>query len=177
METIIIKLENILMATAVLCMVIIMFIVSYDAFSRYIMGAPLSWSSELVSNYLMIMVTYCALATTFRTGDHISIDLVTLLLPKSVQAYLEVLCNILAIGAFGLIAACFIEDAAAAYSKQEFFAGYIMWPVWLSYLPIAIGSAVLVLRVLRRIYILCRFGLPEETKGAHDLLLVKGGVQ
>jgi TRAP-type C4-dicarboxylate transport system permease small subunit len=141
-------LENAAMAVAIVCVVVIMLVVSADAISRYAFNAPLPVTFELVTYYLLIAAIYLAMSATFRRGDHINIDLIQNHLPAGVRRWADIVSSLLAAFVFTLVAYGALTHAIEAYVRKEFMPGYIIWPVWLSYLPIPIGAAVLVLRLL-----------------------------
>jgi TRAP-type C4-dicarboxylate transport system permease small subunit len=148
METLIRRLEQMGMFIACLCVVAIMLVVCFDAAGRYLFGAPLPWSFDLVSNYLMVTASYLALASTFRHGDHINIDVLHAKLPGRLRAWVEAICSVLAAVVFAGIVYGTARQTIEAFVQKEFYPGYIMWPAWLSYLPIPLGCALLVLRLV-----------------------------
>jgi TRAP-type C4-dicarboxylate transport system permease small subunit len=146
------------MALAGTCVAAIMLVVVYDAIGRYLFGTPLQWAFDVVSNFLMVGAAYLALSGTFQRGDHISINLLHSKLPLRWRARVDIVCSLLAVLLFGAIAWGTGEHALEAYLGKEFFPGVVMWPVWLSFLPIPIGCAMLVLRLLHHCATLLRLG-------------------
>lgn len=145
MKTIILGLERVLMALAILSIAAIMLFVATDAISRYLFNAPLSFSFELVSYYLIVIATYFMISATLRHGDHISITLFRNVLPRRAQAFVDVLWSVLAGIAFILMAYATWHNVAGAWAGNNFIPGVISWPVWLAQLPILIGTISLVL--------------------------------
>lgn len=152
------RLEQLTMAVAVGCVVLLMLVVSADAVGRYVFASPLPWAFELISYYLLIVVTYGALSSTFQRGDHIHLDLIKRLFPKRLSAWLEVVYSLLAAVVFSLIAYGAWHELVESYLAKEFLPGYIIWPAWLAYLPIVIGAALLVMRLLHHSWMLARLG-------------------
>jgi TRAP-type C4-dicarboxylate transport system permease small subunit len=146
------------MAVAAVCVAAIMLVVVYDAIGRYLFGAPLQWAFDLVSNFLMVGAAYLALSGTFQRGDHISINLLHSKLPPRWRAGVDIVCSLLAVALFGAITYGTGLHVVEAWQGREFFPGVVMWPVWLSYLPIPIGTAMLVLRLLHHCVTLARQG-------------------
>jgi TRAP-type C4-dicarboxylate transport system permease small subunit len=70
----------------------------------------------------------------------------------------DIVCSLLAAVLFAAIAYGTGAHAVEAYRGKEFLPGVVMWPVWLSYLPIPIGAAMLVLRLLHHCVTLARQG-------------------
>ena len=141
-------LERFGLAIAVICVATIMFIVSYDAVSRYALNAPLPWASELITYYLMIAATYFAVSATFQQGDHINIDLFRGMMPRRLRAQLDVVWSLLAAVIFSIITYGISSEMLHSWQRSEFLPGYITWPAWLSYLPIATGFLLVTLRLV-----------------------------
>lgn len=158
MELLISRLEKAAIFIAVVCLVLIMFIVSSDAVLRYAMNAPIPWAFEIVTYYLIIISVYFTLSPAFRSGDHINIGLIRSLMSMRVRAWLDFLCSALALVVFVFIAYGALHHSSVALSRNEFLPGYTMWPAWLSHLPVAIGAFLLVLRLAHHCYTLVRLG-------------------
>jgi|GEM_PF-1937534 len=162
-------LEQIAMALAVLCIVAIMVIVSYDAVSRYVLHAPLPWAFELVTYYLMVAAVYGAISSTFTHGDHVSITFIQEKIPPRPRAVIGAICAILAAIVFAVILYGSWHNMAEAYVRQEFLPGYIVWPAWLSQLPVPLGCALMTLRLLCHAWLLLRDGRDETVATFHDI--------
>lgn len=154
LKFIILRFERILMALAILSIVAIMVFVATDAISRYLFNSPLSWSFELVSYYLVVIATYFMISATLRHGDHISIAVVRNLLPRRGRAFVDILWSILAGVVFVLMAYAAMNNMGRAWVGNNFFPGIIPWPVWLTQLPIFIGTLSLVLSLALNIVII-----------------------
>jgi TRAP-type C4-dicarboxylate transport system permease small subunit len=151
-------LEQGAMAVAVVCVASIMLVVSVDAIGRYLFKAPLPVTFELVTFYLLITAVYMALAATYRQGDHINIDLLLARMSPRWRAGFDIVCSLLAAAVFALIAYGTLQHTIDAYRGREFIPGIIVWPMWLSYLPIPLGAALLVARLLHHSATLARQG-------------------
>lgn len=147
MSAIIYRLERIGLGIAVLCVGLIMFIVSYDAVSRYVLRAPLPWAFELITYYMLLAATYLGVSATLQQGDHINIDLFRTMMSKRLRAIVDVIWSALAVLIFAIITYGSTVEMIHAWQRNEFLPGYITWPAWLSYLPIVLGFGLLVLRL------------------------------
>lgn len=172
MNTVIRRLERAGMAMAGLFVILIMLIISYDGLSRYVLGAPLSWAFDVVTNYLMIGAAYFALSGTFQRGDHLRIDLLHSKMPPQLRAAVDIAGSLLGALLFAAIAYGAAMHAIEAFERKEFLPGVIMWPVWLSYVPIPIGAALLTLRLVHHSYMVARQGkdpfVESDTEGAFE---------
>jgi TRAP-type C4-dicarboxylate transport system permease small subunit len=164
LESAIRRTEQVSMGLSVLCVVALMLIVCCDAATRYLFNAPLPWASDVVTHYLLISAIYFAVSSTFKHGDHINIDLVHAKLPPAARAWVDALVTLVAACLFSIIAYAAWSHSMEALAKREFYPGYTQWPVWLSYLPIAVGSALLVLRLVHHAAVLIRRGGDPEVR-------------
>ncbi len=130
------------------CLVAIMLIISIDAVSRYAFRAPLPWSIDVVSLYLMVAAVYFVVSETFRHGDHINLNLVRSRMSRPVRTATSVLWLLPASVVFAIIAYGSAANMIASFRASEYISGYLHWPIWLSYFPIALGSGLLTLRLL-----------------------------
>jgi TRAP-type C4-dicarboxylate transport system permease small subunit len=164
------RLERWAMWLAAGCVVLIMLVVCVDAGGRYLFRKPLPWSFDLVSNYLMVGAAWLALSSTYRHGDHISIDLLRVRLSPRVRAGVDVVTGLLALILFAAIATTNFERTYDSLVGHEYNPGYILWPVWLSFAPIPIGAALLVLRLLHHV-------VAMATRGEDPEVLTEAGVE
>ena len=147
-------LERILTSLAVASVAAIMVLVSADAMLRYIFNAPLSWSFELVSYYLLVVATWFMVASTLRHGDHINITIVRVFLPPHLRFFTDILWSILAAAVFLLVAYGASKNIGKAWSGHNFIPGYIPWPVWLTQLPIFLGALSVVMALVSNIIVI-----------------------
>lgn len=139
--------ETAAMALAIFCVVSIMFIISYDGFARYVFGSPLPWTFDVVSHFLLSASVFFAASMTFKKGDHINIDLFRVLIPKAYLVRLDGLWCLLSSLAIGIMTYGSYKEALKAFNRGSFLTGYILWPAWIPYAIIALGCAVLTLRL------------------------------
>ncbi len=140
--------ERIAIAVAVAAIVAMMLITSWDAIGRYILGSPLPWAFQVTTYYLMATSLYLAIASTFHHGDHISIDMFRDKIPKRLLIVTDSISCLLAAGVFGIIAYGAWLELIHAYATRTFLPGNILWPAWLAFLPVAVGSCLVVARLI-----------------------------
>lgn len=148
------KLEVGSLALSVLCLLVMMLVVSYDALARYALNAPLPWAFELITYYLLIFALYFAVSMTFRSGDHISIDLFRSLMPRAMRVGADVVWSLLAALIFGIIAWGAADQMFESLHRREFLPGYITWPAWVAYVGIVLGAGLTVLRLMAHAVVL-----------------------
>jgi TRAP-type C4-dicarboxylate transport system permease small subunit len=158
------------MFVALVTVAIMMIVISYDSISRYLLNSPLPWAFQVVSYYLMIIALYFAIPSTFTHGDHVSIDLFREKFSKRVRVSLDVVWSVMSACVFGIIAYASGTAMTHAYASNEFLPGHILWPVWLSLLPIVIGTALTALRLLHHAgRLIARGGDPDVSVEAELL--------
>jgi TRAP-type C4-dicarboxylate transport system permease small subunit len=153
-EGIVRRLEQAGMIVAGTCVVFIMAITCWDAGGRYLVGRPLSWSFDLVSNYLLVLAAWFAVASTYQRNDHICINLLHARMPRRMRVAADFTCGLLALALFCAIGWGTAVHAQEAWANKEFYPGAIVWPAWLSYAPIPIGAALLALRLVHHLAML-----------------------
>jgi TRAP-type C4-dicarboxylate transport system permease small subunit len=125
----------------------IMIIVVVDVALRYVFSAPLSWSYDVVSMYLVTVVIFMALSDGFRSGIHIKVDLIQRLQGTRLLALAEIVGYCASMTLFGLILHELIVHGLTAFINAEVVAGAIAWPTWPPHLVASIGVALLFVRI------------------------------
>lgn len=141
-------LDTAAIAISGLCLIVMMLIVSWDTFSRYALGAPLVWSFEIISYYLLVISLYLAISPTFTRDDHVSIDLFRQMFPDRLRDWIDVIWCLMAAAVFALIVWASWRSLGHSFQRNQFFPGLIRWPAWISFLPIVIGTGLIVLRLV-----------------------------
>jgi TRAP-type C4-dicarboxylate transport system permease small subunit len=141
-------LENISMAIAGLCFVLIVLITAVDVVMRYVFNAPLVWAFVLISDYLMVAVFFLAVGATQRHNQNIGVDFVTRRLPHRVRAALAAVCLLLMLGYIFLLGNAGWYAFTDAWDSNDVLAGVIAWPRWPALILVPIGCGLLALRVL-----------------------------
>lgn len=146
------------MLIAVFAIIAIMLVVSADTILRYVFNAPIRWGFEIVTYYLMVIGIYFAVSSTFVSGDHVNITLLRDIMPRRLRVWLDVIWVLVAALIFAFVCYGTAEHTINAYVRVEFMPGYILWPAWLSHLPIPLGCALLVVRLVNHAIVLATTG-------------------
>jgi TRAP-type C4-dicarboxylate transport system permease small subunit len=96
----------------------------------------------------MVAAVYFVVSETFRRGDHINLNLVRSRMSPPLKTATSVLWLLPASLVYAIIAFGSAENVIESFRAGEYISGYLHWPIWLSYLPIALGSALLAVRLL-----------------------------
>jgi len=130
------------------CLFAIMVIVFADVAMRYLLNAPLAWSYDLISLYMMVAVFFLALSVTQRDHHHVRVDILLARCPPRVRHAMEIIGNALtAVVMFAIV----VQGGAKAWgnwSSQAVVAGAIPWPTWLNAVLVPLGAGLLLLRLL-----------------------------
>lgn len=142
--------ERALSFVACVAMAAIMLIVVLDVALRYLLGAPLSWSYNLIGLYLMVAVFFLALSDTLHHHGHIAIDILQHHIPYRLRNVLLSVSYALS----SLILALCTQQAGlrflSAYVNDDRIAAIIPWPTWIAYLIVTVGCGAITLRCAYR---------------------------
>lgn len=131
-----------------LALVLISAVIPWAVFTRYVLNSAASWP-EPTAVLLTIIVTFIGSAACYRVGTHMNIGFFAKLMPLFVQRLLDLLTQGL-VGAFGgfmVIWGARLVEATWHNSIADFPA----LSTGVTYMPIPIGGAVLVLFVVERL--------------------------
>ena len=143
-------LEDILVNIAAASLFLIMMVVAADVFLRYMFNAPLAWSYDLISMYLMVILFFFALSNTLRVDAHIAVDILHIKIqPRTRHACLAI-GYWLALGVFLLVLERSLIETWSSFINNEVSDGLIAWPIWLSWISVPIGVDLLLLRIIFR---------------------------
>ncbi|GGE23179.1 TRAP-type C4-dicarboxylate transport system, small permease component [Gemmobacter megaterium] len=146
------RLEAIFMSVSALAMMAIMLIVVADVFGRYALSSPLSWSYDMIGLYMMVAVFFLALPDTLTHHSHIAVDVFQPMLPARLKhlslslGYAAAACVVALIGWGGWL------RFSSAWANDDRIASTVALPTWVPYAMVTIGSAVMTLRCLVRVW-------------------------
>jgi TRAP-type C4-dicarboxylate transport system permease small subunit len=135
---------------AAIAMFAVMMIVIADVTMRYVFAAPLSWSYDIISLYLMVAVFFLALGDTLQHHGHIAIDLLQPHMPVRLRHIGETIGYALTTVLVAMIAWEGWERLATAFANHEVTPTVIQWPTWPAYAFVVVGSVSLALRAAYR---------------------------
>lgn len=159
---------------ASLLVVLLILHVSADVIMRAFFNAPIKGTIEFVSYFYMIGITFLALAMVERHDAHISVEVLTELMPKRVVHVLIVLATILAIVVLVLL--CWRSWIEAMSNLRRgsalVVAGGDQLPIWPSYFMLPIGFGIATLAALYKLVCLLMnrpFALDEDTPAKAEM--------
>lgn len=133
-----------------LCIILIVFIVSYEVFMRGLFDAPTEWSLE-ISGYLLIVSGFLGLAAALADDKHIKVDLLTSYLPGNVNRTLGVIVSFA-----GLLFCVFLfiygfEMMVSSYTLGRTSTSTLRIPLYLPQIAVPLGALLITLEFIRKI--------------------------
>lgn len=129
-----------------LCVAIMMLHVTADVSMRWLLNAPIDGTITIVANYYMVVIGFIALGVAEEQDAHISVEIVSDLMPRGIQKGLGGFASLLSAVAFGFVTVrgweVALNQTATGTSVQQ---GTQIIPIWPSYWAIPIGGALMAL--------------------------------
>jgi len=131
-------------------LVLISAVIPWAVYTRYVLNRAASWP-EPMAVLLMIVLTFFGAAACYRVGLHMRVSFFVSLLPERLQRAAALLVELL----MGLVALFMVDwgiklVAATWHNSIADFPGL---SVGVTYLPIPLGGAVLLLFIIERLAI------------------------
>ncbi|MFM1653006.1 TRAP transporter small permease subunit [Brevibacillus sp. B_LB10_24] len=142
------KLESILHALSSAAIFFMMLLIAFDTAGRYFLNKPIQGTYEITEMYLMVMVVFLTLSYTFKSGDHIRIDICYRRFRPKTKALIDVFGMLISAALFAVIAYQGGMSTLEAWSQNEYTFGVITLPMYLSYIWVPLGSGALTLRLI-----------------------------
>ncbi|MGB9699406.1 MAG: TRAP transporter small permease subunit [Thermodesulfobacteriota bacterium] len=143
-------LNRILYLLSAVAILVSALILTYEVVMRYLFRTPTIWEIE-ASVYLMIMATFLGAAYGLKDGAHIKIDLITRLLPPSVNSWLSLITSYFSFGFCLLLAwrgwAMWWEAFSKGWRSES------LWsvPLAIPYFCLPLGMSLLSIQYVREI--------------------------
>lgn len=139
--------ERLWAAAASICLFAIMVIVVVDVALRYLFNAPLGWSYDLISLYLMVALFFLALSVTQRDDHHVRVDIVFRHVSPRVRHAMELVSYLLTVVVLVGIVYQGSVKFWISWQNNDVVAGAVPWPTWLGAVLVPLGVGLLVLRL------------------------------
>jgi TRAP-type C4-dicarboxylate transport system permease small subunit len=131
-------------------LVLISAVIPWAVYTRYVLNRAASWPEPLAV-LLMIVLTFIGAAACYRVGLHMRVGFFVSLLPGRLQRAIALLVELLMAAIALFMVDWGIKLVAATW--QNSIADFPSLSVGVTYLPIPIGGAILLLFVLERLTI------------------------
>ena len=141
------KIEDFFCASALLLTAVLLFV---NVVLRYVFSASTSWAEELI-RYLMIWITFIGGSVCVRKGAHIRMDFLLTLIPKAAHRWVNRLVFLVA--AFFCAALFWYSFQLVLFTVElEQTSPAMKLPMWIPYLAMPLGSALMALRFVQMIF-------------------------
>ena len=153
------RVQRVCMIVAGACLVIITIIIPWGVFTRYVLGVGSSWP-EPMAVLLMIWFSFMAAAICYREHLHIGVAILPNALTGWKRTLLGWLVEILmaATNLFMLVYGISLVQTTWYQSIADF----PIVTAGMSYLPVPIGGAIILLFVIERLWRGTLFGTPSD---------------
>jgi TRAP-type C4-dicarboxylate transport system permease small subunit len=126
---------------------LVMLIVFIDVFMRYQFRAPLSWSYDLISLYMVPILFFLVVSETFRRNHHVAVDIAYLRFSDKGRRVARLLIALLMAPAVWQIVSLSAQEAAQSYARKEAISGAVLWPTWIPLVIVTAGFGLLLARL------------------------------
>jgi TRAP-type C4-dicarboxylate transport system permease small subunit len=133
-----------------LALVAISFVIPWAVYTRYVLNSAASWP-EPTAVLLTIVLTFFGATVCYREGLHMRVTVVVDIMPPALQRVAHLLRELL-VALMGLFMTVYGANLVEA-TWQNTIADFPALSVGVTYLPIPIGAAILLLFVLERLTI------------------------
>lgn len=130
-----------LMLFALMCIVVM------DVTLRYIFNAPLQWSYEVISSYLMPGLFFLAVSHTLKANAHVSVDIVHNYIGRRTRYAFESLTTVVALPVFALCAWVSAQNTVKDFTDRAVSTSGLEVPTWTISLMLPLGFGLLTLRL------------------------------
>jgi TRAP-type C4-dicarboxylate transport system permease small subunit len=147
-------------AVAGTALVLISAVIPWAVFTRYVLNSAASWP-EPTAVLLTIVVTFIGAAACYRRQLHMNVSFFVQMFPATLRMLTELLAELL-VATMALFMVIYGEKLVAA-TWYNTIADFPSLSVGVTYLPIPIGGAILLLFVIERVI----FGMPPDPEAAN----------
>jgi TRAP-type C4-dicarboxylate transport system permease small subunit len=131
--------------------------------ARYVFpGLSLDWTYEVIT-FVVIWAVFLAAARLIAEGGHIRVDVVLHAVPSGARRWFALLAALLGLGVAGLLTWSGVLVVVEAIRWGERSVSTLQIPLWIYYLCLPVGAALMALRLSLQIARLLR-----EAPGATD---------
>jgi len=129
---------------------VLMVMVLVEVIARYVLNAPLSIADEY-GGYMLAAVTFIGLGYTWKEGGHVSVEIVTNILPNRIKLWLRLFTLILVtIFCWPLIASSYdLLQSSLLFGARS--GSWLRTPLVYPQSVLLIGSALLLLQLIAEI--------------------------
>lgn len=124
----------------------LMSLVVSDVALRYFANAPLTWSYEVISNFLMPGLFFLSVSHTLKSNAHVAVDIVHNYLGDRTRYVLEAITSVVICPVFAIIAYYALQSTLEQFSSGDVLTSGLELPSWTTSFLSPLGFALLALR-------------------------------
>jgi TRAP-type C4-dicarboxylate transport system permease small subunit len=140
--------DGVLMLVGCLMLFALMLVVVSDVTLRYLFNAPLQWSYEVISSYLMPGLFFMAVSHTLKANGHVSVDILHNYVSRRTRYVFEAICSVVALPVFALCTWVSAQRTWQDFQTAATSTSGLAVPTWTISLMLPIGFGLLSLRLL-----------------------------
>lgn len=141
-------LDTALMAIGAVMMLAMLLLVVVDVSLRYLFNAPLAWSYEVISSYLMPGMFFLAVSHTLKVRAHVAVDLLHHRMGKGQRYAVHAVLAVLAAPVFAWAAFVAAQRTWAEFAAGDVSTSGLGVPSWSVSVLLPLGFGLLALRLL-----------------------------
>lgn len=136
--------EEMLIAVLLPLMVVTIFVGTFGRYSGWFL---LPWAEEL-ARYLMIWVVFLGIGTGAKRNAHFVVEILQLILPKSVHKYLRIFTTLFVTFFMGVLIVCAYQLISRVYNMGQISPSMHI-PMWTIYIAIPVGCFLMAVRTIQ----------------------------
>ena len=140
------QIEKGLLVIATAGLLLMMLSISIDALGRYLFNSPLRGNFELTSLYFMVILVFATLSSNYAESIHVRLDIVSEKLKGRFDKNYTRAIALICFPIFAVFAWHVCSEAIAKIQQLETRMGAIPFPIYLSYIWVALGAVTLTMR-------------------------------
>lgn len=141
-------LDTALMSVGAVLMLAMMLLVVADVALRYLFNAPLAWSYEVISSYLMPGVFFLAVSHALKVHAHVAVDLLHHRMGRRLRFAVHAVLGMLAAPVFAFAAVVAAQRTWAEFAAGDVSTSGLGVPSWSVSVLLPLGFGLLALRLL-----------------------------
>ncbi len=141
-------LDTALMAVGAVLLLAMMLLVVADVVLRYLFNAPLTWSYEVITSYLMPGVFFLAVSHALKVHAHVAVDLLHHRMGRRLRFAVHAVLGMLAAPVFAFAAVVAAQKTWAEFAAGDVSTSGLGVPSWSVSALLPLGFGLLALRLL-----------------------------
>jgi TRAP-type C4-dicarboxylate transport system permease small subunit len=150
--TIFARLELLLEGFAGIVFLFTTFLVGADALGRYVFNAPIRWSTEVISLYLLPAIFFLVLPISFSRNAHVAVDVAMQHAPTALRVVSRLLAHLAGACFFSLLLCFNAARLWNTYTTHEVVPGIVLWALWPSLLIVCLGVSLATVRCIANFF-------------------------